>query len=274
MIISELWGGLGNQMFCYAAGRAVAERLHTNLILNPNNVNLHGWRKYRPKNKNATIRDAYVLSNLNIKADFIKRFDLSQYFLPIYKEKGFEYDSNINLVGDNTRLQGYFQSEKYFKSIEHFLRTEFTPNGCIFGHRIYKDTISIHIRRGDYVTNSNAFKVHGILPLEYYYDAIDIIASNVKNPVFKIFTEDIAWVKENLKIPYPHAFVYSSLDYMDLHHMSLCNHHIIANSSFSWWGAWLCRADDKIVISPKQWFADKDMNAKTNDLIPDGWLRI
>jgi hypothetical protein len=274
MIISELWGGLGNQMFCYAAGRAVAERLHTNLILNPNNVNLHGWQKYRPKNKNATIRDAYVLSNLNIKADFIKRFDLSQYFLPIYKEKGFEYDQNINQVTDNTRLQGYFQSEKYFKSIKNKLREEFIPTDSVFWKYIYKDTVSIHIRRGDYVTNKNAFKVHGVLPLEYYMHAIDLIADVIDKPVFTIFTDDVAWAKEHLKLSYPYVFIYPYFDYLDLQLMALCNHHIIANSSFSWWGAWLCRADDKIVIASKQWFADKEMNAKTNDLIPEGWLRI
>jgi Glycosyl transferase family 11 len=274
MIVSELCGGLGNQMFCYASGRAVAERLHTNLVLNPYTINLPLWQKYRPKNKGATVRDEGALKNFNIDAKYIGKLDsYLSYLIPVYRERCFQYDNNIDCILDNTRLSGYFQSEKYFKDIEDIIRKEFTLKDPLY-HTIHYCDISIHIRRGDYVNNTESFKVHGVLPLEYYYKAIDIIAKKIGTPVFYIFSDDAQWVRDNLEIPYDHCFLNHGKDCHDMMLMSYCQHHIIANSSFSWWGAWLCQNKDKIVIAPKQWFADKSMNDNTRDLIPKGWMRI
>lgn len=263
MIIVELCGGLGNQMFGYAAGRAISKRLNTNLVLNP----------FRINPRKVFVRREYSLYHFNIQEKIMARFSPLPYIMPSYAEPNFHYNPRINKIGDDTYLTGYFQSEKYFKSIEGIIRKEFTlknpiecrPPSCC-------EMVSIHIRRGDYAENPEAFKVHGVLPLEYYYKAMDVIANKADNLVFNIFAEDINWVKENFKIPYPHIFISQGKDYQDIIRMANCQHHIIANSSFSWWGAWLCRNEDKIVVAPKKWFVDERMNTK--DLIPEGWVRV
>ena len=116
---------------------------------------------------------------------------------------------------------------------------------------------------------------HGICSLEYYYNAIKKITEIVRKPHFFIFSDDIKWAQDNLKISYPATFVNHNADgkpFEDLRLMSLCKHHIIANSSFSWWGAWLSIDPDKIVFAPKEWFTDSGRN--TDDLIPGSWHRI
>ena len=133
----------------------------------------------------------------------------------------------------------------------------------------------MHIRRGDYVSNPTTNKLHGTCSLEYYHNAVDIIAAKVSNPHFFIFSDDHEWARNNFKIDYPLTFVAhnnAGKNYEDMRLMSLCKHHIIANSSFSWWGAWLGSNPKKIVCAPRGWFKDKSLN--TNDIIPSDWSRI
>lgn len=137
------------------------------------------------------------------------------------------------------------------------------------------NAVSLHVRRGDYVSNLTINQFHGTCSLEYYNQAIAQIAKKVETPHFFVFSDDPEWVKSNLKIDYSITIVdHNNADknYEDIRLMSLCKHHIIANSSFSWWGAWLCRNPNKIVIAPLKWFNDKSIN--TTDLIPDGWIKI
>ena len=130
------------------------------------------------------------------------------------------------------------------------------------------------MRRGDYVSNKKTNSMHGVCSLDYYRNAIKTILKRVENPVFFVFSDDIAWVKNNLVIDAPNVFIdHNSCmeSYNDMRLMSLCQHHIIANSSFSWWGAWLGTNSNKIVIAPKQWFAH---TKSTDDLIPVAWLKL
>jgi len=137
-----------------------------------------------------------------------------------------------------------------------------------------KNSVSLHIRRGDYLTMQKAIDTIGVCPLDYYDKAIREITRKIKNPTFFIFSDDINWVKENLKTNSPTIFVSGGKlkDYEELILMSKCKHNIIANSSFSWWGAWLNNNPNKIVIAPKKWF--KDTSKNTRDLIPESWLKL
>ncbi len=297
MIIVQLLGGLGNQMFQYAAARKIAHDKNTILKLDVSCFK---------DNKCATERQ-YELSCFNIIESFASREEVynlkgtdtnnisGKFFKAInkikpyhkrsyIKEKHFHFDPEISNVSDDVYMEGYWQSEKYFKEIEDIIRSEFkikdSPDAkntkiAEFVTSLYLRSVSIHIRRGDYVTDSDTNSFHGICGLEYYQKAINKLASIIKNPHFFIFSDDPDWVKNNLILEYSATYVTRNLgikDYEDLRLMSLCKHHIIANSSFSWWGAWLSENSDRTVMAPGKWFNDSSIN--TNDLIPESWNRI
>jgi hypothetical protein len=133
------------------------------------------------------------------------------------------------------------------------------------------NSVSLHVRRGDYVQNPIINQTHGLCSLEYYEKAVQYMAEKLEKPVFFVFSDDILWCKENLKLPFPTVFVEGNfLNYEDLTLMSACQHQIVANSSFSWWGAWLNNFAKKIVIAPKKWFNDQEIK----DLIPQTWTRL
>ena len=135
--------------------------------------------------------------------------------------------------------------------------------------------MSIHVRRGDYVSDAITQEIHGLSPLEYYAAAIQHIAHVAVQPHFFVFSDDPSWVRQNLHIDYPTTYVeHNTADrnYEDLRLMSLCRHHIIANSTFSWWGAWLGSNRAKMVIAPKRWFNTPDKD--TRDLIPRSWIQL
>jgi hypothetical protein len=177
-------------------------------------------------------------------------------------------------------MEGYWQSEKYFKSVAELIRSEFTfatalnaINEKYAAQIAVSNSISLHVRRGDYASNPRTLAIHGLLPLDYYHRAVDFISQRVPDPTFFIFSDDMNWVRENLRIPHPCHFVTCNSagdSYNDMRLMSMCRHHVIANSSFSWWGAWLNPSEDKIVIAPKRWFTERD----SSELIPNDWVRL
>ena len=137
------------------------------------------------------------------------------------------------------------------------------------------EAVSMHIRRSDYVSGPYVHNRFYLCPLSYYYAAIEILRKSLSYPDFFVFSDDIQWVKENLRLEYPTRYVDHNgpeRDYEDLRLMSLCKHHVIANSTFSWWGAWLSTNPEKIVIAPQHWF--KDAKRCTKDLIPGTWIRL
>ena len=285
MIIVKLIGGLGNQLFQYSLGRKLS--IKNNDILK---MDLSDFTKDNPR--------SYSLGHFNIVENFAKKEDVAKlnkkglsrvfekikpyYKRSVIKYKGYDFDPNILELSGNFYLDGYWQSEKYFQDIKNIIRKEITlkePSPSKYSELTSNiknsNSVSIHIRRGDYITNKKFSKVYNLLDEKYYQSAVRFIAEKINDPIFFIFSDDINWVKQNLNVPYPKIFVSDAngmKDYEELILMSLCKHNITANSSFSWWGAWLNENTDKIVISPDKWFNDKIGNAK--DLIPPDWIRL
>ena len=288
MIIARLLGGLGNQMFQYAAGRRLAHALAVDLKLDVT------WlEKFNSR--------PYALGNFNIEEKFASAAEIAA-VAPIgrfghalakiwpkkwpkyIQEKQFNFDPDILNLPDGVYLKGYWQSKKYFSDIAAILRGEFTlktplseKNNEMSELIASKQSVSVHVRRGDYVETRRIKQVYNACGPDYYLRCVDYMKQLVKNPYFFIFSDDPQWAKDNLKQLNPAVIVdcnRTNKDYEDIWLMSRCNHHIIANSTFSWWGAWLNPREDKIVLAPKQWFDKKQVLMKTDDLFPSGWILL
>lgn len=295
MVIVKLMGGLGNQMFQYAAARRLAHFNNTNLKIDlswfDNICEVDSSRKYaldefaiqenfatREEIETLTVQTQGFVERLITKAMGRKPKATPSYI----REKYFHFDPDILSLNNDVYLDGYWQSEKYFKDIETIIRQEFTIKSemNVKSLAIEKqvksiNSVSLHIRRGDYVSNPHTNQVHGSCNIKYYFRCVENLIRSVKHPHFFIFSDEPEWTRANLKLPYPTTFVNHNPPengYEDLTLISLCQYHIIANSSFSWWGAWLNQNPCKIVMAPKKWFNSLDYNTK--DLIPDEWLKI
>ncbi|MCW3073844.1 MAG: hypothetical protein JWP69_913 [Flaviaesturariibacter sp.] len=284
MIISRIIGGLGNQLFQYAAGKALAEMHGVELKLDTCLFSTEQLRNFDLSQLNADVSIATNEEIATLKAansrQRIRSYLTAYKSKTFYKEPFFHFDPKFRKLSKNIYVQGYFQSEKYFLSIQHKIRELFQPKESViatvleFGKALNEhNSVAIHIRRGDY-SNETTRKVHGIIPLSYYEDAVKIIQTKIAAPRFYIFSDDGAWVQENLAIPNAAVVsgVQSKTHFEDLFLMSQCRHNIIANSSFSWWGAWLNANSNKTVIAPKQWFNQGPKD--TQDLIPERWIKI
>jgi hypothetical protein len=292
VIISNIIGGLGNQMFQYAVGRAISLKLHVPLKLDTRDFSayqLHqGFELDRLFNCNAEIATNNDLTHLlswqkaKLAQKLLRKPQLKSFRLKnLVVEPDFNYWSGINQLEGNKYLYGYWQSEKYFIELAENIREDFTFKLPLSDKNLeitelisQVNAVSLHVRRGDYVANTNTANTHGVCSLAYYRNAIRFIAEKVKHPYFFMFSDDIEWVKNNLEVSFPHIYVSHNVgveSYNDMRIMSMCMHHIIANSSFSWWGAWLNTNPNKIVISPEKWFAK---SVDTSDLIPKSWIKL
>lgn len=292
MIICNIIGGLGNQMFQYAAARALALRRGAELVLDVSDFDgygLHqGFELARIFSLDVAIADRQSIRRVLgwQSGKTVRRFLRKAPFSMLRSsrlviEPGFTYWSGLADISLPVYLLGYWQSEKYFSDVADEIRQDFTfraeqegRNAELASQMVSENAISLHVRRGDYVSNKKTLATHGICSLEYYQRAVALLAERVENPVFYVFSDDMAWVRDNLQIDFPVHYVdhnRGSQSYNDMRLMSLCKHHIIANSSFSWWGAWLNQSASKIVIAPKNWFAN---GTDTSDLIPADWIRI
>lgn len=286
MIIVNLKGGLGNQMFQYALGRHLAEK--NGVVLKLDTTSLSKAKEigniYRPfdldkfniQNEQATPEE---VRTLRYPYGVISKLK-SVFERKILRKTFVEFDANILGLKDDTYLDGYWQSPKYFETIRAALLTEFTlksplsPRGQAFQDKIANSvSVSLHVRRGDYVANKRVLKENGVCSVDYYKKAIETISSKVANPTFFVFSDDIEWVKANLSIPASTVFVTDETITApeELFLMSQCQHNIIANSSFSWWGAWLNQNPAKTVIAPTPWFDTITYDA---NLIPDSWIQL
>jgi hypothetical protein len=293
MIIVKLIGGLGNQMFQYATARRLAEKHSTILKLDISGFEqyklhryslhcFHIWEYLATYNE---IKDICKENNLfrKVGKKILSKFNFFAYHNQnILTEKFFHFDSQILDAPNNVLLDGYWQSEKYFADIKDILRREFVVKyqqdslSAKFAEQIQSaESVSLHVRRTDYVNNSLTNQIHGTCNQEYYTQAVQYIGNRTSNPHFFIFSDEPEWARHNLNLDYPITIVDcndASHNYEDLRLMSLCKHNIIANSSFSWWGAWLNQTHHRIVIAPKYWFNNSSRNTK--DLIPKSWIRI
>lgn len=296
MITSFLTGGLGNQMFQYAAGKALAEKIGTDLFLDLSLLNVRSKNTtprpyeldkfYLDKNTKITSSKwkGLLLSKFyaNIKNFRLKR-NAAQCFSLFTDKETYNFDSRFLSLQDQTKLLGYFQSEAYFFEYKptikdsFIFKKEFSSKNKALAEEIKNvNAISIHIRRGDYLTNQNMINNYISCSKEYYEKAIRYICERIKFPKFFIFSDEPENIKELL---YLENAVYVSWNkgvesYNDMYLMSLCKHNIIANSSFSWWGAWLNSEPEKIVVAPRQWFKNEAKNNNVRDLIPQEWIRL
>lgn len=285
MIITKLNGGIGNQLFQYAAGKNLAIKNNTILKLD-----LSDYDKIDPRYRHYDLNSFNIEEKIATEEDMekIQKKGISKFleiFLPYFKRTlikyhGYDFDPDFFKIKDNVILDGYWQSEKYFIDSADAIRKEFTlknepgTRAKEMAEKIVNaESVSLHIRRGDYLSGKFS-SIYPVLATDYYLQAINLIAEKTDNPVFFIFSDDIEWVKNNLKISYPGEYVSDNniKDYEEIILMSKCRHNIIANSSFSWWGAWLNSNPEKIVIAPEKWFNIKLFNEK--DLLPSAWYTI
>jgi hypothetical protein len=292
--IIKLSGGLGNQLFQYAFSRAFSERTKSNLILDLSNYNSFLLGETKRKYE----LDFYNLSATKYKYSIpylSKAFQLfpilsNIYGLRYYKEKSLSYDTDILKVEANVYFDGYWQSYKYFQDYSILIYNELLPSSdAIISEYLLNvlskinttNSVAIHVRRGDYITNKSANDTHGILGEHYYSTALKYINGYIHNPTYFIFSDDIEWCKSFFS-QYDGIFIFPSdvsknLPQEDIMLISHCKHCIIANSSFSWWGAWLgdCKFNfnDRIVIAPKQWFLSDNIN-DIDSRLPENWIKL
>jgi hypothetical protein len=296
MVISKLISGLGNQLFQYAIGRQLSIQKNTTLKLDVSffeNQNLRSYKlnKYCIKaevSTNKEIKDFFdIYNNQSIKAKIYRKSEnlMPRRYRKVLREQSiWKYDPDILKASSKVYLDGYWQNFRYYQDLSPLIFEELVVNEnyndkikkLISEVELNKSSVSLHIRRGDYITDTEANKFMGILPLDYYYKAITHIINNVSNPELYIFSDDLDWAKDNLKTHLPINLIdieNGTKDYIELDIMSKCRHNIIANSSFSWWGAFLNKNSNKIVIGPKQWVLPENIN-KNIELIFPSWIKI
>jgi len=285
MIIVRLKGGLGNQLFQYAAGRRLAQHHKTILKIDISIFESYKVHEYSLGvfNIQENIASADEIGSLTARDKGIKNLILRIFGKPRARinENHFHFDRRILSLPDNVYLDGYWQSEKYFSGIFDIIKSEFTVKAPQVGRNkeisgmIYSaESVSLHIRRGTYLKPPYNY-THGICPPEYYYSGIKYLESKIKHPHFFVFSDDPQWARDNLKLSYPVSYVDNNSagkGYEDLRLMSQCKYHIIANSTFSWWGAWLSNYPGKIIIAPKRWFNVSRHNAA--DVYPARWVKL
>jgi len=287
MIVVRLSGGLGNQLFQYAAGQRLAKLHHTELVLDTY------WYAHTPRRDTPRTYELWhypVQARLAVKAESLwcrmhgGRIARRLPFLPRrwanFREKGFAFDAAVLRLPDDVYLDGYWQSYRYFEDIGNSIREELSPlddmgaqDNFIAAQMRDTQSVSIHIRRGDLVSSPAAAQ-HGVCGLDYYCAAVQRVCSEVPAARFFVFSDDPSWTRKNLVLSGDTTFVAhngAATAFQDLRLMSLCKHHIAANSSFSWWGAWLNPDPAKLVICPRRWFMD---GRDTSSLAPPEWIRL
>jgi len=290
MIIVELTGGLGNQLFQYATGKGLSLDKNVPLLLDL------GWFDSQVKRK-------YQLDLLNISANIAHNYEVekiknnksnnviesierkSGIKIPwitrsvfIEKNSGY-FDKDLFSCPKNCYISGYWQCEKYFMHIKDVLQKEFSliqdfsDKTRSISIQMQSDTnsVSVHVRRGDYVNEGVG---HYVNTMDYYQRAINFLQDHSVKPKLYVSSDDLSWTRENLYFYPDVTFIDSDIcrnDVEELLLMTYCHHHINANSSFSWWGAWLNEQPDSIVTVPNKWFTDRPF---PKDRIPSRWIRI
>ena len=305
IIVAKIYGGLGNQMFQYALGKSLSKIYDLEFKMECTSGFSNDFYERKLGLNNFNITASQVDSDFLLKKQFTKkqfkiiqsiikyinnRFSINPFIHNlnewniIYEQS--KYFSNLKLdTSKNNYLIGYWQSEKYFINIKEEIQNEFTLKDPLddINKKIAEDIINcnsvcLHYRRlhgisNGIVTNAHT-KTHGRISNEYYQKSINFIKNKIEDITLFVFSDDINWVKENIKFNEKVIFVDNGDDknFIDLYLMSLCKHQIIANSSFSWWAAWLNRNPDKIVTSPSKWYVDETLNL--NDTIPQNWIKL
>ncbi len=267
MIIVQLSCGMGNQMFQYALGSCLAARRADELVLY---TGLYAAPESQRK---------YALDCFKIKAKVVSNLDMTKDcdLLWMVREVGFGFHPEV-LAGRprNVMLSGYWQSEGYFEEINSLLRQEFAfknprpakRNAEVASRIGSTESVCVHVRRGDYLRPGDK---RGFLGLAYYQRALQAVETRLKNPAFYVFSDDIDWCRESMQFNHSQTFVHTDSEEEHLKLMRRCKHFIIANSTFSWWGAWLNPGPDKCVTAPSGWLGFA--TAETHIAAPN-WVLI
>lgn len=280
MIIVNLTGGLGNQMFQYAFVKELQSRgikAYSNFYQLGKDRDIEKAFNIEPSKKEKNITSFF---SKNIIFRLLRKFFIIHIIEPqsLYSTYDSKYLSDKHILP--LHYVGTWQSERYFEGIKNSIDSIFkfanklSNNTCNWRDKISSspNSVAIHIRRGDYLKPEYITLFGGICTLDYYYDAINYIEKKVSNPSYFIFTNDAAWVESNLKID--NSFLVEGNDgedsWQDMYLMSLCKHAVIANSTFSWWGAYLNKNKRKIVIAPRKWFN----TIEAPDIVPSNWIRL
>lgn len=299
MIIVNIKNGLGNQMFQYAFGKVLEWKYNTNIYYDLLRDELE-----TPLQTDLSVYNIEPIKEIDpIIAEKFKPFsvrqyrDNKQYLKYIYYKLRRKYQPNklitepypsqylkifdaLNLK-KNVYFLGFWQNYKYYTGFEKEIRRLFEPKDCsFFNEELTKEirnssynTVSLHFRRGDYLTCGFIVPTKN----EYYEKAINLIIKRVENPFFYIFTDEPDWFLQTNKFNIPHKLITGNFDknsYKDILLMSCCKHNIIANSTFSWWGAWLNKNPKKIVIAPKIWYGTLNKDKFTHEITPFDWIRL
>lgn len=287
MVTVKMTGGLGNQMFIYAFGRSLSLKRKEEL-----QYDLSWYAEHHSVEKGAIARQ-FVLDRYNIAGQPAAAVDAKSYKSSLIVgliekvRSRIQYDYHYHfhpglMKGKKQFFTGFFHSHKYFSDCAETIKSDLTLKDPLTGlaaeieAKIKScEAVSMHIRRDDLITSKKSNQIYGVLPQSYYDDAVALVKTKCANPVFFIFTDDVEWAKTSLKLEGEKVFVSGNgfHETIDLHLMSLCKINIIANSTFSWWAAWLNRNQDRIVIYPNKWFRLDGLKV-TSDFIPEGWLGI
>jgi hypothetical protein len=284
-IYLRLMGGLGNQLFQYAAGRSLADRLGVELVLDDRYV-------VRKSHHTGLALDAFnvrtrLMDKLERQAFSEGKIRLARWCKKLIRPLGkvfwetqYNYDPSIDTTPVGQLLIGFWQSEEYMHNM-HQLRLDLVLKAPLSApaQKVSEvidavESVALHVRRGDYLKDQKTITRHGVCSQSYYQSAIDLVLAEKPKAVFFVFSDDPKWVKAHLKLPPQCAYV-SAVNIAaeeDLVLMSGCKHQIIASRTFSWWGVWLNNSCDKIVVCPTPWFDDN--NIVTKDLLPANWHQL
>lgn len=289
MFIFHLQGGLGNQLFQYAAARALSIRRNV-----PFKVHFHDPDKtvkraftlhvFRADIQHATPEQLYPYRPLSIAEKLGELLWATKSRLPVYSEKtDYILDEGLFTCPPDSYITGYWQSPEYFRGLEKLISEDLviseppSSQNSMWLERIRNCcSVAVHVRRGDFITVPRTLEIHGVCLVDYFQRSIDIIRQRVEKAVFFFFSEDPEWVRSNLLPISPGSYVIDNnlrmgSEFEDFRLMSECKHQIISNSSFSWWAAWLNRNQEKVVIAPKNWLAIKKLSV--GSLVPPEWIR-
>jgi hypothetical protein len=282
MIVLKLKGGLGNQLFQYAAAKQLSIVHNMPLLIDltffESASEKHTYRKYELDKFNIEVQIASQGESKKINSNILSKLRLNK-----ISEKNYWFKIYLVKILSFGFVRGYWQSEKYFSKIKKLIlqdfvfKTDLEDNFNEIKDKISKtNSVSIHFRRGDYVSNEKINKHHGTASLSYYYEAIRLMNNMVKDACFFVFSDDLEWVKANFVVSFPVFYIEKSDEenHSDFQLMSLCKHNIIANSTYSWWAAWLNRNPNKRVIAPLKWYNDRKMQRSIKERIPSSWLTV
>jgi hypothetical protein len=286
MIISELNGGLGNQLFQFAIARNLSLKLNipfkldVSIYNSSNNLRQYHLSVFGFKNTLADHTDIsfFFPNRANGIARILQTLKKTYYRPVVIKEQNFKFNADIlGYTNNNIYLKGYWQSEKYFSDIRSTLLDDLKitvplrkSNRVLLEKMQSKKSVALHIRRGDYLGIQHQFP---IMDAAYYQNAINKIYDNNDYQYF-IFSDDIAWCKEVFGESDSIYYSEGNSHYVDLCLMTMCNHNIIGNSTFGWWGSWLNNNPNKKVVVPKQWFGPALGHLDTKDMTPKEWIKI